>query len=132
MKQLEINNLQKIFGIFEAVKKINFSISENQTVALLGPNGCGKTTTIAMILGLITPTSGTITINNKILTKDHHYLAKMNFASPYVELPKKLKVIENLKVFRYALHPRQCSPCASSKLLEDGAFSVSVRAVSSQ
>ena len=99
MKQLEISNLQKIFGIFEAVKKINFSISENQTVALLGPNGCGKTTTIAMILGLITPTSGTITINNKILTKDHHYLAKMNFASPYVELPKKLKVIENLKVY---------------------------------
>lgn len=99
MKQLEINNLQKIFGIFEAVKKINFSISENQTVALLGPNGCGKTTTIAMILGLITPTSGSITINNKILTNNHHYLAKMNFASPYVELPKKLKVIENLKVY---------------------------------
>lgn len=99
MKQLEINNLQKIFGIFEAVKKINFSISENQTVALLGPNGCGKTTTIAMILGLITPTSGSITINNKILTNNHHYLARMNFASPYVELPKKLKVIENLKVY---------------------------------
>lgn len=99
MKQLEINNLQKIFDTFEAVKKINFSISENQTVALLGPNGCGKTTTIAMILGLITPTSGSITINNKILTNNHHYLAKMNFASPYVELPKKLKVIENLKVY---------------------------------
>lgn len=99
MKQLEINNLQKIFVTFEAVKKINFSISENQTVALLGPNGCGKTTTIAMILGLITPTSGSITINNKILTNNHHYLAKMNFASPYVELPKKLKVIENLKVY---------------------------------
>ena len=99
MKKLEINNLQKIFGTFEAVKKINFSISENQTVALLGPNGCGKTTTIAMILGLITPTSGSITINNKILTNNHHYLSKMNFASPYVELPKKLKVIENLKVY---------------------------------
>ncbi len=52
-----------------------------------------------MILGLITPTSGSITINNKILTNNHHYLAKMNFASPYVELPKKLKVIENLKVY---------------------------------
>ena len=99
MKQLEINNLQKIFGTFEAVKKINFSISENQTVALLGPNGCGKTTTIAMILGLITPTSGSITINNRVLTNNHHYLSKMNFASPYVELPKKLKVIENLKVY---------------------------------
>lgn len=99
MKQLEINNLQKKFDDFEAVKKISFSIAADQTVALLGPNGCGKTTTIAMILGLITPTSGSITINHQLLTKDHHYLSKMNFASPYVELPKKLKVIENLKVY---------------------------------
>ena len=99
MKQLEINNLQKKFDDFEAVKKITFSIAANQTVALLGPNGCCKTTTIAMILGLITPTSGSITINHQLLTKDHHYLSKMNFASPYVELPKKLKVIENLKVY---------------------------------
>ena len=99
MKQLEINNLQKKFDNFEAVKKITFSIAADQTVALLGPNGCGKTTTIAMVLGLITPTSGSITINHQLLTKDHHYLSKMNFASPYVELPKKLKVIENLKVY---------------------------------
>ncbi|MDC0413023.1 ABC transporter ATP-binding protein, partial [Pelagibacteraceae bacterium] len=93
------NNLQKKFGSFEAVKRISFSIAENQTVALLGPNGCGKTTTIAMILGLITSTSGSISINNQILKKDHHYLSKMNFASPYVELPKKLTVLENLKVY---------------------------------
>jgi len=99
MNKLSINNLQKKFGSFEAVKKISFSIAENQTVALLGPNGCGKTTTIAMILGLITPTAGSISINNQILNKDHHYLSKMNFASPYVELPKKLTVLENLKVY---------------------------------
>ena len=65
MNKLSINNLQKKFGSFEAVKKISFSIAENQTVALLGPNGCGKTTTIAMILGLITPTSGSISITEK-------------------------------------------------------------------
>jgi len=99
MNKLSINNLQKKFGSFEAVKKISFSIAENQTVALLGPNGCGKTTTIEMILGLITPTSGSISINNQMLKKDHHYLSKMNFASPYVELPKKLTVLENLKVY---------------------------------
>ena len=99
MNKLNINNLQKKFGSFEAVKKISFSIAENQTVALLGPNGCGKTTTIAMILGLITPTSGSISINNQMLKKDHHYLSKMNFASPYVELPKKLTVLENLNVY---------------------------------
>jgi len=99
MNKLSINNLQKKFGSFEAVKRISFSIAENQTVALLGPNGCGKTTTIAMILGLITPTSGSISINNQMLKQDHHYLSKMNFASPYVELPKKLTVLENLKVY---------------------------------
>ena len=99
MNKLSINNLQKKFGSFEAVKRISFSIAKNQTVALLGPNGCGKTTTIAMILGLITSTSGSISINNQILKKDHHYLSKMNFASPYVELPKKLTVLENLKVY---------------------------------
>lgn len=99
MNKLSINNLQKKFGSFEAVKKISFSIAENQTVALLGPNGCGKTTTIAMILGLITPTSGSISINNQMLKQDHHYLSKMNFASPYVELPKKLTVLENLNVY---------------------------------
>lgn len=99
MNKLSISNLQKKFGSFEAVKNISFSIAENQTVALLGPNGCGKTTTIAMILGLITPTAGSISINNQILNKDHHYLSKMNFASPYVELPKKLTVLENLKVY---------------------------------
>ena len=99
MNKLNINNLQKKFGSFEAVKKISFSIAENQTVALLGPNGCGKTTTIAMILGLITPTSGSISINNQMLNQDHHYLSKMNFASPYVELPKKLTVLENLNVY---------------------------------
>ena len=99
MNKLSINNLQKKFGSFEAVKKISFSIAENQTVALLGPNGCGKTTTIAMILGLITSTSGSISINNQMLKQDHHYLSKMNFASPYVELPKKLTVLENLNVY---------------------------------
>lgn len=99
MNKLSINNLQKKFGSFEAVKKISFSIAENQTVALLGPNGCGKTTTIAMILGLITPTSGSISINNQMLKQDHHYLSKINFASPYVELPKKLTVLENLNVY---------------------------------
>jgi len=99
MNKLSINNLQKKFGSFEAVKKISFSIAANQTVALLGPNGCGKTTTIAMILGLITPTSGSISINNQMLKQDHHYLSKMNFASPYVELPKKLTVLENLNVY---------------------------------
>ena len=83
---IEVKNLQKKFETLEAVKKINFNIQKNQTLALLGPNGCGKTTTIGMLLGLITPTSGQIFINEKELNyKNHQFLDMMNFASPYVE-----------------------------------------------
>ena len=97
---IEVKNLQKKFETIEAVKKSNFNIKKNQTLALLGPNGCGKTTTIGMLLGLITPTSGQIFITEKELNyKNHQYLHIMNFASPYVELPKKLTVLENLKVY---------------------------------
>ena len=97
---IEVNNLQKKFETIEAVKRINFNIKKNQTLALLGPNGCGKTTTIGMLLGLITPSSGQIFINESELNyKDHQFLNIMNFASPYVELPKKLTVLENLKVY---------------------------------
>ena len=97
---IEVKDLQKKFETIEAVKKINFNIKKNQTLALLGPNGCGKTTTIGMLLGLITPTSGQIFITEKELNyKNHQFLDIMNFASPYVELPKKLTVLENLKVY---------------------------------
>ena len=100
MIRIEVKNLQKKFSNIEAVKKINFKINQNETLALLGPNGCGKTTTIGMLLGLITPTSGNIFINEKELNyTNHQFLDEMNFASPYVELPKKLTVIENLKVY---------------------------------
>ena len=100
MKSIEVKNLKKKFKTLEAVKGINFSINQSETLALLGPNGCGKTTTIGMLLGLITPTSGNIFINGQELNyKDHQFLNIMNFASPYVELPKKLTVLENLKVY---------------------------------
>ena len=82
------------------LKKLILISKKKQTLALLGPNGCGKTTTIGMLLGLITPTSGQIFINEKELNyKNHQFLDIMNFASPYVELPKKLSVLENLRVY---------------------------------
>jgi len=68
----------------------------------LGPNGCGKTTTIGMMLGLIKPTSGTVFINGLNIENENNrtkILEKVNFISPYVELPKKLTVEENLKVY---------------------------------
>ena len=78
-----------------------FQIEKNKTIGLLGPNGCGKTTSIGMMLGLIKPTEGKIVIDNKNLDsfKRDDILARINFANPYVELPKKLTVKQNLYVY---------------------------------
>jgi len=97
---IEINNLNKSFGSILAVKNINFKIDKGTIIGLLGPNGCGKSTTIGMLLGLIKPTSGTVVINGLNIENNRtNLLEKMNFISPYIELPKKLTVEENLKVY---------------------------------
>tara|TARA_Y100001970_G_scaffold46821_1_gene59058 strand:- start:697 stop:1428 length:732 start_codon:yes stop_codon:yes gene_type:complete len=98
---LQIENLTKKFKNALAVDNISFNIEKNKTIGLLGPNGCGKTTSIGMMLGLIKPTSGQIIIDNKNLDsfKRDDILARINFASPYVELPKKLTVKQNLEVY---------------------------------
>ncbi|HJO76652.1 MAG TPA: ABC transporter ATP-binding protein, partial [Pelagibacteraceae bacterium] len=98
---IQVENLTKKFKNSLAVNKINFSIGKNKTVGLLGPNGCGKTTTIGMMLGLIKPSAGKIIIDNKNLEKTDRIslLNKMNFASPYVELPKRLTVKQNLEIY---------------------------------
>ena len=97
---IEINNLNKSFGNILAVKNINFEINKGTIIGLLGPNGCGKSTTIGMMLGLIKPTSGTVVINGQNIENNRtNLLEKMNFISPYIELPKKLTVEENLKVY---------------------------------
>ena len=99
--KLERQNLSKKFKSILAVNNISFSIEKNKTLGLLGPNGCGKTTSIGMMLGLITPSNGKILINNKVLNSSNRIelLSSMNFASPYIELPKKLTVFENLEVY---------------------------------
>ena len=104
---VNVNNLSKNFSSFEAVKEINFSINENEILGLLGPNGCGKTTTIGMMLGLLKPTCGEVIINGLNVEKNRiNLLKKMNFISPYIELPKKLTVKENLMVYGklYSVH----------------------------
>ena len=97
---IEVINLSKKYKSREAVNNINFKINENEIIGLLGPNGCGKTTTIGMILGLLKPTSGEVLINGINIEKNKiSLLHKMNFISPYVELPKKLTVKQNLIVY---------------------------------
>ena len=100
MNSIEVINLSKSYKSKKAVNKISFKINENEIVGLLGPNGCGKTTTIGMILGLLKPTSGKVLINGKDIEKHKiSLLHDMNFISPYIELPKKLKVKQNLFVY---------------------------------
>ena len=97
---IEVINLSKSYKSKQAVNNINFKINENEIVGLLGPNGCGKTTTIGMILGLLKPTSGQVLINGIDIEKNKiSLLHKMNFISPYIELPKKLTVKQNLTVY---------------------------------
>ena len=99
---IEIKNLNKQYNNILAVKNISFKIDKGSIVGLLGPNGCGKTTTIGMMLGLIKPSSGSVFINDQNIENENNrtkILEKVNFISPYVELPKKLTVEENLKVY---------------------------------
>ena len=99
--KLEVKNLSKKFRNLNAVNNISFVIEKNKTLGLLGPNGCGKTTSIGMMLGLITPTSGQILIDNRNFDSSNRIkmLSAINFASPYIELPKKLTVMQNLEVY---------------------------------
>jgi len=99
-KLIIVENLSKNYQKKEAVKNISFTINENEILGLLGPNGCGKTTTIAMMLGLLKPSNGNVKIHGQDIEKNRiSLLHKMNFISPYIELPKKLTVMENLIVY---------------------------------
>jgi len=100
INQLEIINLSKTYNMKEAVKNISFKLEQNEIIGILGPNGCGKTTTIGMILGLLRPTKGKVLINGKEIENHRvNLLNKLNFISPYIELPKKLTVKQNLEVY---------------------------------
>ena len=97
---LEVIELSKSYNKKEAVKNISFKINKDEIIGILGPNGCGKTTTIGMILGLLKPTKGKVLINGfEIETKRVDLLNNLNFISPYIELPKKLTVKQNLEVY---------------------------------
>ena len=99
-KLVEVIDIKKNYGNKEAVKGISFNIKEDEILGLLGPNGCGKTTTIGMLLGLLKPTSGKIFINGQVLEGNRiKILEQINFISPYIELTKKLTVKQNLVVY---------------------------------
>ncbi|MHA1518238.1 MAG: ABC transporter ATP-binding protein [Alphaproteobacteria bacterium] len=97
---IAVRNLTKCYGTVAAVDHISFTVAPGSTVALLGGNGAGKTTTIAMLLGLIRPTSGEVRVFGADMSRDRYNVAqRTNFQSPYVDLPARLTVKQNLTVY---------------------------------
>ena len=95
-----VENLVKRYGEVQALTGISFAVRRGTTTALLGGNGAGKTTTLSILLGVLLPTSGAISIlGEDMLRHRHRVLPRMNFTSPYVDLPKRLSVRENLTVY---------------------------------
>lgn len=97
---LQVESLTKKFGSAMAVDNLSFSLAGGSIIGLLGGNGAGKTTTLSMLLGLLEPSSGSIRLFGEDFVKNRHaVLHRINFCSPYVDLPQRLTVRENLRVF---------------------------------
>lgn len=97
---ITVTDLTKRFGAVTAVDGVSFDVPGGKTVGLLGGNGAGKTTTLGMMLGLIVPSGGDITVLGHDMRRHrYHALPRMNFSSPYVDVPHRLTVRENLTVY---------------------------------
>ncbi|MFY9288125.1 MAG: ABC transporter ATP-binding protein [Alphaproteobacteria bacterium] len=97
---IHTDQLRKVFDDIVAVDSINLDIRYGSITALLGGNGAGKSTTMAMLLGLLQPTSGTIRLLGQDLLVSRSLIARdVNFSSPYVDLPNRLSVRQNLTVY---------------------------------
>ena len=113
MHALLVENLTKRYKPDRppAVEGLSFTLARGATLGLLGGNGAGKTTTIAMLLGLLVPTSGRIVaLGHDMATDRFAALARMNFSSPYIALPHRISVRENLEVYGYLYNVRGLKP----------------------
>ena len=105
---IDVHHLSKQFGAIRAVDDLSFTVAHGSICALLGGNGAGKTTTLSLLLGLLTPSAGSIRIlGEDMLAHRYRVLGRMNFSSPYVDLPQRLSVAENLSVYAHLYGVRQ-------------------------
>jgi ABC-2 type transport system ATP-binding protein len=97
---IDVAHLVKVYKRATAVNDISFKVARSSVTALLGGNGAGKTTTIGMIMGLVRPTSGTVDVlGHRMPDESDAVLGRMNFESPYIDMPMRLTVRQNLTVF---------------------------------
>ncbi len=97
---IEVAGLAKAYGPVMAVESLTFALGSGRVLGLLGGNGAGKTTTLAMLMGLLLPTTGSIRVlGEDFLRHRYRVLERINFSSPYVDLPHRLTVYENLRVY---------------------------------
>src|SRR6201991_4903522 len=97
---IDVSHLVKDYKTTRAVDDVSFSIPRGSVTGLLGGNGAGKTTTISMIMGLVSPTSGRVSVlGHGMPEQSAEVLGRMNFESPYVDMPGRLTVRQNLNVF---------------------------------
>ncbi|SDH06050.1 ABC transporter ATP-binding protein [Roseospirillum parvum] len=116
---IAVRDLVKRYGPVTAVDGVSFTVPRGAVVGLLGGNGAGKTTTISLILGLLLPTSGGIEVlGHDMLSDRFAALPRMNFSSPYVDLPHRLTVRENLTVYAH-LYGLRDIPGRIARLAED-------------
>ncbi len=97
---IAVHGLSKHYGPVAAVESLSFTLESGRVLGLLGGNGAGKTTTLAMLMGLLLPSGGSIRVlGEDLLHHRYRVLERINFSSPYVDLPHRLTVYQNLRVY---------------------------------
>jgi ABC-2 type transport system ATP-binding protein len=122
---IEVRGLSKRFDTVLAVDAVDFRIAQGSICALLGGNGAGKTTLLSMLLGLLLPTAGEVSVlGTDMLRHRYRVLGRMNFSSPYVDLPQRLTVRENLVVYGrlYGLRELHARIAGLARQLDIAAF----------
>ncbi len=122
---IDLDRVTKAYGANAAVRGISFAVEPGTVTALLGGNGAGKTTTIGMVMGLVSPSSGTVRVLGHDMARERHrVLGRMNFESPYVDMPHRLTVRQNLRVFArlYGVPDREARIAELARDLSLGEF----------